>query len=226
MGGELVDDRLFVFWAEMVKDPYDPDPPDGLGWHPNQVFLAGYDALTMERLSWESPRNHGVDPIYGYAVSSDAAYTYLFGNTFEQNMFARGRVLERTALGDQDVPGACPAREDHRVAGVPHRRRLVVRARGRQTDHRTLLCREPDAASLSRRSVGSDHCGRRLLGRCTGDRCRRSAVGAVDDRAVRATGTSQRRPQDEHVPRPPTAVARPVRIDPDHRLEQRPQHAA
>ncbi len=90
MGGELVDDRLFVFWAEMVKDPYDPDPPDGLGWHPNQVFLATYDAVTMERLSWESPRNRGVAPIYGYAVASDDTYTYLFGNTFEQNMLREG----------------------------------------------------------------------------------------------------------------------------------------
>ena len=96
MGGELVegddpvDDRLYVFWAEMVKDPYDPDPPDGLGWHPNQVFLAAYDPVTMERLSWESPRNRGVAPIYGYAVASDEEFTYLFGNTFEQNMVREG----------------------------------------------------------------------------------------------------------------------------------------
>ncbi|MFW2334262.1 hypothetical protein [Ilumatobacter sp.] len=90
MGGELVEDRLFVFWAEMVKDPYDPDPPDGLGWHPNQVFLATYDAVTLERLSWESPRNRGVAPIYGYAVASDDTHTYLFGNTFEQNMLREG----------------------------------------------------------------------------------------------------------------------------------------
>lgn len=90
MGGELVDDRLYVFWAEMVKDPYDPDPPNGLGWHPNQVVLATYDAATMERLSWESPRNPGVAPIYGYAVASDDTHTYFFGNTFEQNMIREG----------------------------------------------------------------------------------------------------------------------------------------
>jgi len=90
MGGELVNDRLYVFWVEMVKDPYDPDPPNGLGWHPNQVFLASYDAETMERLSWESPRNNGVLPIYGYAVASDETHTYFFGNTFEQNMIREG----------------------------------------------------------------------------------------------------------------------------------------
>jgi hypothetical protein len=90
MGGELVGDRLYVFWVEMVKDPYDPDPPDGLGWHPQQVFLASYDAVTLERRSWESPRNNGVLPIYGYAVASDATHTYFFGNTFEQNMLREG----------------------------------------------------------------------------------------------------------------------------------------
>ena len=90
MGGELVDDRLYVFWAEMVKDPYDPDPPNGLGWHPRQVFLASYDAVTLERLSWETPRNNGVLPIYGYAVASDDTHTYFFGNTFEQNMLREG----------------------------------------------------------------------------------------------------------------------------------------
>lgn len=90
MGGELVGDRLYVFWAEMVKDPYDPDPPNGLGWHPRQVFLASYDAITLERRTWESPRNNGVTPIYGYAVASDDTHTYFFGNTFEQNMIREG----------------------------------------------------------------------------------------------------------------------------------------
>lgn len=90
MGGELVDGRLHVFWAEMVKDPYEPVPPDGLGWHPNRTLLASYDALTLERTEFESPPNPGVAPIYGYAVSSDDTHTYLFGNTFEQNMVREG----------------------------------------------------------------------------------------------------------------------------------------
>jgi hypothetical protein len=90
MGGELVDGRLWVFWAEMVKDPYDPDPPDGLGWHPNRTLVATYDATTLERVGYQTPRNGGVAPIYGYAVSSDESHTYLFGNTFEQNMIREG----------------------------------------------------------------------------------------------------------------------------------------
>jgi hypothetical protein len=90
MGGELVDGRLWVFWAEMVKDPYDPDPPDGLGWHPNRTLVATYDAATLERVGYQTPRNGGVAPIYGYAVASDESHTYLFGNTFEQNMLREG----------------------------------------------------------------------------------------------------------------------------------------
>lgn len=90
MGGELVDGRVWVYWAEMLKDPYDPDPPDGLGWHPVRTYLASYDATTLERLSFDLAPASGVDPIYGYAVSSDDTHTYLFGNTFEQNMIREG----------------------------------------------------------------------------------------------------------------------------------------
>lgn len=90
MGGELVDGTLQVFWAQMVKDSYDPRPPDGLGWHPERLWLATYDATTLQRLSFAPATDPGVTPIYGYAVSSDATHTYLFGNTFEQNLVREG----------------------------------------------------------------------------------------------------------------------------------------
>jgi hypothetical protein len=90
MGGETHDGVLWVFWAEMIKDPYDPDPPDGLGWHPARTYLAGYDAVTLERLSFAPAPDAGAVPIYGYAVASDADHTYLFGNTFEQNLIREG----------------------------------------------------------------------------------------------------------------------------------------
>ena len=90
MGGETADGQLWVFWAEMVKDPYNPDPPDGLGWHPNRVFLASYDTQTLRRTAFVPAPDAGANPIYGYAVSSDATYTYLFGNTFEQNLVREG----------------------------------------------------------------------------------------------------------------------------------------
>ena len=92
MGGELTADgtQLQVFWAQMVKDPYDPRPPDGLGWHPERLWLATYDAATLTRRSFVPATDAGVTPIYGYAVSSDATHSYLFGNTFEQNLVREG----------------------------------------------------------------------------------------------------------------------------------------
>ncbi len=90
MGGELADGQLWVFWAEMIKDPYNPDPPDGLGWHPQRTYIASYEAETMRRTSFMLAPNSNAVPIYGYAVSSDGSHTYLFGNTFEQNLFREG----------------------------------------------------------------------------------------------------------------------------------------
>jgi hypothetical protein len=90
LGGETIDGKLSVFWAEMVKDPVDPQPPDGLGWHPNRVFIGTYDPTTLARLSFLPAPDDGVDPLYGYAVASDAQYTYLFGNSFEQNLTREG----------------------------------------------------------------------------------------------------------------------------------------
>jgi hypothetical protein len=90
MGGEVSNGQLWMFWAEMLKDPYDPAPPDGLGWHPNKVYIAAYDVKTLARLAFYPAPDSGAIPMYGYAVSSDASYSYLFGNTFEQNMVREG----------------------------------------------------------------------------------------------------------------------------------------
>ncbi len=93
MGGQTFDGKVYVFWAEMGKDGYEPTPPNGLGWHPTRTWLAVYDANTMTRLSFEAAPNSGVAPIYGFAVDSDAEFTYLFGNTFEQNLQREGGYL-------------------------------------------------------------------------------------------------------------------------------------
>lgn len=90
MGGELTAQGLQVFWVEMVKDGYEPGPGDGLGWHPETTYLATYDPVTLARTGFGPAPNPGVAPVYGYAVSSDASYTYLFGNTFEQNLVREG----------------------------------------------------------------------------------------------------------------------------------------
>ena len=76
----------------LVRDGYDPPPGDGLGWHPQSVWIATYDAGSLARLSFGPAPNAGVAPIYGYAVDSDDDYTYLFGNTFEQNLVASFRA--------------------------------------------------------------------------------------------------------------------------------------
>ena len=89
-GGELIDGRLHVFWVQMAKDAVDPLPPDGLGWHPTVTWRATYDPVTLARTSFEPATDRGVLPVYGYAMQSDAEYTYLFGNTFEQNLSREG----------------------------------------------------------------------------------------------------------------------------------------
>lgn len=90
LGGEVSGNRLWIFWAKMQKDGYDPLPPDGLGWHPVGTYLASYDRTTLTRLSFAPAPNAGASPLYGYSVASDGTYSYLFGNTFEQNLVRDG----------------------------------------------------------------------------------------------------------------------------------------
>jgi len=90
MGGEVHDGRLHVFWARMVKDEIDPPVPDGLGWHPETTYVAIYDPATLARIDFRPATQPGVSPIYGYAVQSDGDWTYLFGNSFEQNLSREG----------------------------------------------------------------------------------------------------------------------------------------
>ena len=90
MGGETFNGVVSLFWVEMVKDPYNPTAPDGLGWHPARTWLATYKASNLQRLSFGLAPNSSARPVYGYAVASDASYTYLFGNTFEQNLVREG----------------------------------------------------------------------------------------------------------------------------------------
>ena len=89
LGGELSGSSLGVFWAEMAKTA-DPRPPDGLGWVPVRTWLATYDTTTLARTSFRPAPASGVHPIYGFAVSSDADHTYLFGNSFDQNLAHQG----------------------------------------------------------------------------------------------------------------------------------------
>jgi hypothetical protein len=90
MGSEVHGDELRIVWAEMVKDAVDPRPPDGLGWHPRRTWIGTYDTTTFARRNFAPAPNAGAAPIYGYAMVSDDSFTYLFGNSFEQNLAREG----------------------------------------------------------------------------------------------------------------------------------------
>jgi hypothetical protein len=95
LGGELDGGVLRVFWAEMVHDDTEPPAGDGLPWHPVQTWLATYDAATLTRSSFvRAPGSVHTgtkpSPLYGYAVASDDTYSYLFGNTYQQNLTLEG----------------------------------------------------------------------------------------------------------------------------------------
>ena len=121
MGAETSGGQVKMFWAEMAKDPYEPGPGDGLGWHPARLWLATYEANTMKRLSFGPAPNSGVNPMYGYAVANDGNYTYLFGNTFEQNLVREGGYFggqhSATAMYLARVPlGQLNATPEYRTA--------------------------------------------------------------------------------------------------------------
>jgi len=122
MGAETSAGQVKMFWAEMAKDPYEPGPGDGLGWHPARLWLATYDANTMKRVAFDPAPNSSVNPMYGYAVANDGAYTYLFGNTFEQNLVREGGFFggqhSATAMYLGRVPlGQLAATPEYRTAG-------------------------------------------------------------------------------------------------------------
>ena len=223
LGGELVGGRLQVFWAEMAKTA-DPSPPDGLGWVPVGTWLATYDAATLARLSFQPAPVSGVAPIYGFAVASDAEHTYLFGNSFDQNLARQGGYnacpCSATRMYLARVPrGALDAQPEFRTADG-----WSPDPACRRADREPLLRREPDAAPLPRRALGVRHQGRRLLGRGAGDRRRPAPVGPVDDHDPSRPVAARQRSADEHLPRPPDAVdgRRPRR----QRVAERPRHAA
>lgn len=90
LGGEVVGDKLWVFWSETVLSSNPPLPGGGARRHPTGTWLASYDVDTLERLSFEPAPNSGVEPQYGFAVSSDVEYSYLFGNTNQLNLIREG----------------------------------------------------------------------------------------------------------------------------------------
>ena len=171
LGGEVADGRLDVFWVEMGKTA-DPRPPDGLGWVPVRTWLATYDTATLARTSFRPAPAAGVHPIYGYAVASDATHTYLFGNSFDQNLARQGGYRACPCSATAVYLARVPRGGARHGSRVPHRGRLERRSGGGRADRQPLPRREPDAAAVPRRSLGRGHQGRRVLGRRPGHRRR------------------------------------------------------
>lgn len=90
LGGEVDGDVVKVFWAETIPSVPPPGPEDGIIRHPTKTWLAQYDVTTLERLTFAPAPNSGVEPIYGFAVASDADHSYLFGNTNMLNLAREG----------------------------------------------------------------------------------------------------------------------------------------
>jgi hypothetical protein len=90
LGGEIgAGGRLYVFWAKMQNDP-PPGPLDGIHRHPLTTWIGVYDPQTFAQLDFRRAPNDGVHPQYGFAVQSDGAYSYLFGNTNVLNLAIEG----------------------------------------------------------------------------------------------------------------------------------------
>ena len=223
LGGELDGGRLQVFWAEMAKTA-DPSPPDGLGWVPVSTWLATYDAGTLARLSFQPAPASGVEPIYGFAVASDAEHTYLFGNSFDQNLARQGGYY------------ACPCSATRMYLARVPKGALDTAPQFRTADGWSP---DPQAAVpiVDRYHAENPMQPRFLDGRWVsvtkvdgywGDELAIDVApapwGPWTTATRRRAGPARRRSADEHLPRPPAAVdgRRPRR----QRVAERPRHAA
>ena len=90
-GGMVVGDTLQMFWMEMIRDKKTKRTKfDGPDFYPTRTWLATYDVATMKRISFVPAPNDGVFPVYGYHVASEGQWTYLFGNSYLQNLGREG----------------------------------------------------------------------------------------------------------------------------------------
>lgn len=89
-GGTVSGGKLFMFWMEMVRDPEVGGPLDGISLHPESTWLATYDSTTLQRLDFRPAPNPGVSPVYGYAVVDEGDWSYLFANSYLQNLALEG----------------------------------------------------------------------------------------------------------------------------------------
>ena len=203
-----------------------PGPGDGLGWDPGPD-VAGH---VRRRLRWPGLVPTGAErrgaarstatPWPATTTTRTCSATRSTRTWPDQGGFYGG-PRSATACRSPACPGAASTprpeyRTGDRLERRPARRRAVLGP---------LLAGEPDAAPLPRRPLG----GRRR--RSTGTGARSSPSTSPTSRGGRgqtvvaaAVGAARRRPADEHVPRPPDAVAVRRRAG-RQRLAERPRHA-
>jgi hypothetical protein len=99
VGTQTRGDELDVVWVEMVGDAVFPRDGIGLPWFPAATWIGTYRTSDLTRLSFVHAPDPRVDPIYGYAVAAEGKYTYLFGNTYQQDLLREGGLfVEHTAI--------------------------------------------------------------------------------------------------------------------------------
>ncbi len=82
LGGDLDQlGRLAVFYVEMANDTGGGAAP---GAHPVSVWLARFDSATFDLISFGPAPASAGDVVYGSAVQSDSAFSYLFGWSYDQ----------------------------------------------------------------------------------------------------------------------------------------------
>ncbi len=109
LGGELEDGRLYVFWAEMVKDP-DPPPGDGLGWHPVRTWLATYDAETLGAARVPARSQLGRHSHLRIRGGQRRRPHLPVRQHVRPEPVARRRILVAAQADDEDVARPCAAR--------------------------------------------------------------------------------------------------------------------
>ena len=73
--------RLAVFYLEMANEN---GGGATVGAHPVAVWVARFDAATLDLISFAPAPASAGDVVYGSAVESDAAFSYLFGWSYDQ----------------------------------------------------------------------------------------------------------------------------------------------
>ena len=77
-GGEVNGDTLqiVVTWMSQVR----AQSAGGIGFEPSDTYLATYDWHTLTLLRMQPAPDRGVVPVYGFSVTHDDAWTYLYGH--------------------------------------------------------------------------------------------------------------------------------------------------